>query len=107
MSLDNVPSLLTLFVSLSLSALTDFTTLFNERTGLDGSRLLILCSKMSMKCVVCYAPGDYRMEERPVPTPKAGEILVKVTAVGICAGDAKCHAGAPLFWGDETRDAYW
>lgn len=61
----------------------------------------------TMQCVVCYAPGDYRIEERPIPTPAKGEILVKVTAVGICAGDAKCHAGAPLFWGDENRDAYW
>ncbi len=33
--------------------------------------------------------------------PEIGEqeILVKVLAVGICAGDAKCFAGAPYFWG--------
>lgn len=42
---------------------------------------------------------DYRMEERPVPVPKPGEVLVKVEAVGICAGDSKCFAGAARFWG--------
>jgi threonine dehydrogenase-like Zn-dependent dehydrogenase len=28
-----------------------------------------------------------------------GEVLVRVPAVGVCAGDAKCFAGAPYFWG--------
>ncbi|XP_035686619.1 erythritol/L-threitol dehydrogenase-like [Branchiostoma floridae] len=59
-----------------------------------------------MKGVVCYAPGDYRMEELDVPTVGPEEVLVKVTAVGICAGDAKCYAGAPLFWGDKDREPY-
>ena len=27
---------------------------------------------------------------------------MKVLAVGICAGDAKCYAGAPYFWGMQT-----
>lgn len=44
--------------------------------------------------------GDYRVEERPVPEIGDGEVLVKVLAVGICAGDAKCFAGAPYFWGE-------
>ncbi len=35
----------------------------------------------------------------PKPGPK--ELLVKVAAVGICAGDAKCYAGADRFWGKE------
>lgn len=39
------------------------------------------------------------METRPVPTISDDEVLVKVLAVGICAGDAKCFAGAPYFWG--------
>ena len=39
------------------------------------------------------------MEERPVPVPGPGEVLVKVEAVGICAGDSKCFAGAARFWG--------
>ena len=39
------------------------------------------------------------MESRPVPEVGEGEVLVKVLSVGICAGDAKCFAGAPYFWG--------
>jgi threonine dehydrogenase-like Zn-dependent dehydrogenase len=30
-------------------------------------------------------------------------VLVKVLSVGICAGDAKCFAGAPYFWGDKEK----
>jgi 2-desacetyl-2-hydroxyethyl bacteriochlorophyllide A dehydrogenase len=59
-----------------------------------------------MRAVVAYAPGDYRLET--VDTPKAGpgEILIKVEACGICAGDVKAYLGAPSFWGDETQPAY-
>ena len=39
------------------------------------------------------------METRPLPEIGEGEVLVKVLAVGICAGDAKCFAGVPYFWG--------
>ena len=42
---------------------------------------------------------DYRMEQKAVPTPGFGEVLVKVEAVGICAGDSKCFDGASRFWG--------
>ena len=42
---------------------------------------------------------DYRYEEVPVPEPGPNEVLVKVEAVGICAGDAKTYAGATRFWG--------
>ena len=33
--------------------------------------------------------------------PEVGqqEVLVRVLAVGICAGDSKCYAGVPYFWG--------
>lgn len=41
---------------------------------------------------------DYRVETRPLPEINDEEVLVKVLAVGICAGDAKCYAGAPYFW---------
>ncbi len=42
---------------------------------------------------------DYRLEECAVPEIGEGEMLVKILAVGICAGDAKCYAGVPYFWG--------
>lgn len=60
-----------------------------------------------MKAVVAYGPGDYRFEE--VDTPKLEndkEVIVKVEACGICAGDIKAFDGAPSFWGDETQPAY-
>lgn len=45
------------------------------------------------------------METRPLPEVGDGEVLVKVLAVGICAGDAKCFAGAPYFWGEPTSNS--
>ncbi|KWW21773.1 MULTISPECIES: alcohol dehydrogenase catalytic domain-containing protein [Peribacillus] len=60
----------------------------------------------TMKAVVAYSPGDYRLEEVPVPQIGDGEILVKVEACGICAGDLKAFDGAPSFWGDDQQPAY-
>ncbi|MDR1545211.1 MAG: NAD(P)-dependent alcohol dehydrogenase [Deltaproteobacteria bacterium] len=41
----------------------------------------------TMKAVVMHGPRDQRMEERPMPKPAAGELLVKVEHVGICGSD--------------------
>jgi threonine dehydrogenase-like Zn-dependent dehydrogenase len=60
----------------------------------------------TMQAVVCYGPGDYRLEERAVPQPGPGEVLVRVKSVGICASDLKCYLGAALFWGDAQREGY-
>jgi threonine dehydrogenase-like Zn-dependent dehydrogenase len=60
----------------------------------------------SMEAVICHGPEDYRLEERPVPRPGAGEVVIRVKSVGICASDIKCYTGAALFWGDEHRDGY-
>jgi len=59
-----------------------------------------------MKALVVYAPGDYRLTEVAVPKPGDDEILVKVEACGICAGDLKAYHGAPSFWGGEGNPAY-
>ncbi|MFK8259996.1 alcohol dehydrogenase catalytic domain-containing protein [Erwinia sp. AnSW2-5] len=59
-----------------------------------------------MKAVVAFAPGDYRLQEVDVPCLENGEILVKVEACGICAGDIKAWEGAPSFWGDDKQPAY-
>jgi len=59
-----------------------------------------------MQAVVCHGPGDYRIEQIPVPEPGPGAALVKVEAVGICASDLKCYHGAAKFWGDEHRPAW-
>lgn len=60
----------------------------------------------SMRAVVCHGPEDYRLEERPVPRPGPGEVVIRVLSVGICASDLKCYTGAALFWGDEHREGY-
>ncbi|MCA1596799.1 MAG: alcohol dehydrogenase catalytic domain-containing protein [Chloroflexi bacterium] len=60
----------------------------------------------SMRAVVCHGPRDYRLEELPVPEVGPGEVLIRVGASGVCASDAKCHWGAPLFWGDAARPPY-
>ena len=60
----------------------------------------------TMRAVVVHGPEDYRLEERPVPVPGAGELLLRVDAVGICASDLKCYHGAAKFWGDEHRAAW-
>merc|ERR1711971_129186 len=50
----------------------------------------------TMMAVVVHGKEDYRIEEVPVPKPGPGEVLVKVEAVGICAGDAKTFTGATI-----------
>lgn len=40
-----------------------------------------------MRAMVLHGPGDFRMETRPVPTPAAGEVLIRVGLVGICGSD--------------------
>lgn len=60
-----------------------------------------------MKAVVAYAPKDYRYEEVATPTLENDEeIIIKLEACGICAGDVKAFEGAPSFWGDENQPAY-
>lgn len=57
----------------------------------------------TMKAVVAYAPKDYRLEQVAVPKIGPQEILVKVEACGICAGDVKAFEGAASFWDENNR----
>jgi len=41
----------------------------------------------TMKASVLVAPGDVRIEERPIPTPAADEVVVEIAAVGVCGSD--------------------
>lgn len=59
-----------------------------------------------MRAVVCHGIEDYRLEEVPTPEPGAGEILVRIEACGVCAGDVKAHQGAPMFWGGGIQEPY-
>src|SRR4051812_25120115 len=40
-----------------------------------------------MRSVVVHGPGDVRVEERPVPVPGPGEVLVAMEWGGICGSD--------------------
>ncbi len=42
----------------------------------------------SMQVSVLSGPQEIRLESRPVPSPAADEVLVQVTAVGVCGSDA-------------------
>ena len=59
-----------------------------------------------MKALVAHAPGDYRIEEVDTPTAGKGEMILKVEACGICAGDVKAYKGAVSFWGGEGNPPY-
>jgi L-iditol 2-dehydrogenase len=42
---------------------------------------------MSAEVAVMVAPGKIELEERPVPVPGPGQVLVEVSAVGVCGSD--------------------
>ncbi len=41
----------------------------------------------TMTAVVVHGAGDLRVEDRPVPTPQQGEVLVRTEYVGVCGSD--------------------
>ena len=63
-----------------------------------------------MQVARIHGAGDMRLHDEPVPTPRQGELLVKVTTVGVCGSDVhwfrEGHIGAdrietPLVLGHE------
>lgn len=40
-----------------------------------------------MKVIRLHGAGDLRLHDEPAPIPKAGEALVRVTAIGVCGSD--------------------
>ncbi|MEW8986302.1 MAG: alcohol dehydrogenase catalytic domain-containing protein, partial [Bacillus sp. (in: firmicutes)] len=59
-----------------------------------------------MKALVAYEPGNFKLSEVDVPRAGKGEIVIKVEACGICAGDLKSYHGAVSFWGGEGNPPY-
>src|SRR5260221_11535704 len=52
------------------------------------ARLRLSCDNDSMRAMVIHRPGEpLRLEDRDVPSPAAGQILVKVHACGVCRTD--------------------
>ena len=48
-----------------------------------------------MLTVVCDTPGTLRAEERPMPSPAAGEVLLRVRRVGVCGTDLHIFTRPP------------
>ena len=46
-----------------------------------------------MKAAVFYQAADLRVLDIPKPTPKTGEVLLKVKACGICGTDVHIYHG--------------
>lgn len=46
-----------------------------------------------MKALVLHAPNDLRLEDRPIPRPGAGEVLVRVCSSAICHTDLVSISG--------------
>ncbi len=40
-----------------------------------------------MKVLRLHSPGDVRLHEEPIPVPSEGEVLLRVSAVGLCGSD--------------------
>jgi threonine dehydrogenase-like Zn-dependent dehydrogenase len=60
----------------------------------------------TMKALVAHAQGRYSLDEVAVPEPGYGEILLKVEACGICAGDVKATHNAARFWGGDGMPGF-
>ena len=55
----------------------------------------------TMKALVAYSADSYVLETAwPRPVAGPGEIIIKVEACGVCAGDVKAKHGADRFWKD-------
>jgi len=50
-----------------------------------------------MDVVVCQRPGALKVEQRPVPQPALGEVLVRVRRVGVCGTDMHIFRGVQPF----------
>jgi L-iditol 2-dehydrogenase len=55
-----------------------------------------------MRALRLHATGDLRLHDEPLPTPRDGEELVRVKAVGICGSDLHWFSEASI--GDVTLD---
>lgn len=56
-----------------------------------------------MKAAVFYGGPDIRVEERPVPEPGPGEVLVRVRSAGICGSDLHGYRGSSPWQVREER----
>ena len=51
----------------------------------------------TMQAAVVAAPGRLEMQTAPVPTPAAGQVLVRLEGCGVCASNIPPWEGKPWF----------
>jgi L-iditol 2-dehydrogenase len=56
-----------------------------------------------MRALVYRGPGELRVEERPLPEPAPGELLLRVDACGICGTDLRIASGRHRAYQDGTE----
>jgi D-arabinose 1-dehydrogenase-like Zn-dependent alcohol dehydrogenase len=52
-----------------------------------------------VRAAVLESPGRFRIVERPLPEPAAGEVRIRIEGSGVCASDL------PLFEGRDSARA--
>jgi 2-desacetyl-2-hydroxyethyl bacteriochlorophyllide A dehydrogenase len=50
-----------------------------------------------MRALLCLKPGELALQERPRPSPNAGEVLVRVRRAGVCGTDLHIYQGSHPF----------
>lgn len=59
-----------------------------------------------MRALVANGINDYELQMVDIPQLGTGDILLKVEACGICAGDIKATHGTARFWGGDGMPSY-
>ncbi len=54
-----------------------------------------------MKAVVAYKAEDFRVEEVDRPVAGKEEVIIKISACGICGSDLKAYHGSDMYWGGD------
>jgi (R,R)-butanediol dehydrogenase/meso-butanediol dehydrogenase/diacetyl reductase len=62
-----------------------------------------MTAEATMRAAVYHGARDVRVEERPVPVPGPGELLIRVSRAGICGTDAGEYAHGPAMIPLHTR----
>ena len=60
----------------------------------------------TMKALVVTGRNEYALQTIPVPELREGDMLIRVEACGICAGDIKASHGTSRFWGGDGMPSY-
>ncbi len=51
-----------------------------------------------MKCIVCEKPGQFILKNTTTPSPKKGEVLLKIERIGVCGTDLHAFAGNQAYF---------